>query len=530
MRHFSNPEPRQTNIRAHTTTRARRRALVIVADGLRPDFVTPELLPVVTRLADRGVRFTDHHAVYPSHTRVNASTLATGVSPGRHGIVANTMLAPFATGDHIVDTADYRHLDALDQHTNGQALFVPTLSELLDSGGTRLVIAGTGSAGSNLLWTRQDRGRIVNLNSAYGLADLYDLREKLGEVPAPVDGPQVERMRYATRAVTELFLGDDANQVVVLWLSEPDSSQHRSGLGSPEALAAIRAVDACVDTVLNALDRRGIRDQFDLFFLSDHGHSTVMAHRTLGDYVRLARADLNGRLPVLATASDYIYAAPGAAEPSAKALAPLVAWLLAQPWAGLVLAGRSDLASLPGVLPLHRLWSGATNVRQPLLAVSPRWDALPNAYGVPGAVMALTTQAALRSSHGSASPYDMHAVLIASGPGLRERVTSALPSGAIDLLPTLLNLLGLPLPIHLDGRVLWEALRVPHGEPGECLTETIEPAVPASASIPGRVTLKHVGGSSYVHGAVQPGAAYPPRNTVAPPLDRAMALGKTAPR
>lgn len=526
MRPSKNSGPRQTGHVGMPGNKRSRRVLLVVADGLRPDSLAPTLMPNVTRLADTGVRCTDHHAVYPSHTRVNVSSLATGVTPGRHGIVANTMIVPYATNDHIIDTSDYRHLDALDQQSDGKALLVPALSELLARSGTRLAVAGTGSSGSNLLWTRQDRGRIVNLNSTYGLADLYDLREKLGEVPPTMDGPHPERLRYATRAVTELFIHDTANQVIVLWLSEPDASQHRFGLGSPEALSAIRAVDECVGLVLDALDRRGVRDQFDLLFLSDHGHSTVLAHRTLGDYLGLAKADLNGRLPALVSASDYLYGAPGSPEPSARALAPLVSWLVAQPWAGLVLAGRPDLAELPGVLSLRRLWNGASTARVPLLAVSPRWDAVPNEFGVPGAVMALTTQAALRSSHGSASPYDMHASLIAHGPRLREQLVSTLPTGAIDILPTILTLLGLPLPEYLDGRVLWEALREPHGEPGDRATETIEPATYAVGIPPGRVSLQRVGRSVYVDGALHPHAAYPPAVPAAP-VTRIATLGGT---
>lgn len=524
MNQPGNPAPKTSSYRLPPSDMGRRRVLIIVADGLRPDSVDEDLMPTVTRLGRDGVRFGDHHAVYPSHTRVNASSLATGVSPGRHGIVANTMLVPFATDDHIIDTSDYQHLDALDRHTGGNTLLVPALGELLERAGKRLAVAGTGSGGSNLLWTRHDRGRIVNLNSTYGQADLYDLREKLGEVPPVVDSPQLERMRYATRAVTEIFLDDEDNQVVVLWLSEPDASQHRFGLGAPETVAALRGVDQCIAGLLEALDRRGIRDQFDLLFLSDHGHSTVMAHRTLGDYLRLARTDLNGHLPALVTASDYIYAAPRTSPPSAKALAPLVSWLIEQPWTGLVLGGSPEIAGLPGVLPLHRLWNGVADKRQPLLAVSPRWDGVRNAFGVPGAVMALTTQAALRSSHGSASPYDMHAVLVANGPRFREAVESALPTGAVDILPTLLSVLGLPLPSHLDGRVLYEALRQPDGEPGECVTETLEPAVRPADATPRRLTLKHVGHATYVHGAVHPEATFPPRVSGARLAPRAAAI------
>jgi arylsulfatase A-like enzyme len=475
-----------------------KRVLVIGADGLRPDLIDHAVMPNVAALANDGVRFSDHHAVYPSHTRVNMSALASGTTPGRHGIVANTMIVPGATEDHIIDTSSYQHVDALGRFSGGEALHVPTLSEFLPDG-DRVAVAGTGSGGSNLLWTHKDRARIVNTNTAYGIADLYDLREKLGEIPAPAY-PDDGRLRYATRAVTDLFLDDPRNRVIVLWLDEPDSCLHRFGLGAPEVTEAMRGVDATVGTIVAGMEQRGIRDAFDIFFISDHGHSTVQAHNTLREYLALAARDLGRALPPLTTASDYIYATPGTPEPSAVELAPLVEWLQTQAWCDIVMAGRPDLEALPGALPLRAVWNGALTPRRPLLAVSPRWTNDLNEHGIPGTVAALTTQSALKSSHGSASPFDMHALAIANGPSFRSGLVSDLPTGAIDLTPTILTLIGLPLPAHLDGRVLWEGLASPDGEPGEVSTETLTPQE-AGSGRDAALQLHRVGGTTYLHGS-----------------------------
>lgn len=484
-----------------------RRILIIGADGLRPDLLDPNLMPTVAQLAHSGVHALDHHAAYPSHTRVNMSTLTTGTTPGQHGIMANTMLVPHATEDHIIDTSDYRHLNALEQSSGGRALLVPSLGDLLAERGERLAVAATGSPGAAMLWTHRHLSRMVNTNSTFGIADLYDLREKLGELPVRARPPLVQAQYYATAAVTDLYLDDPRNRVIVFWMCEPDSSLHYYGLGSPESQEAMRTVDACVAAILSELDRRGVRDGFDIFFLSDHGHSTVQAHNTLREYLRLAEGEIGRVLPRLATASDYIYAEPGTDEPSVGELLPLIEWLLAQPWSGMVLAGREDIAQLPGLLPLDAAWGGQSNSRRPLLAVSPRWSSQPNEFGVPGAVMSLTTQAALKSSHGSLSPYDMHAVFIANGPDIAQRVTSAIPTGAVDLLPTVLTLLGLQPPAHLHGRVLWEILADPQGEPGAIRDEIVEPVTPASHGVqPARLKMHRVGATTYVHGALQDGA------------------------
>jgi hypothetical protein len=486
-----------------------RRILIIGADGLRPDFLTPDLLPAVCGLATAGVQSLAHHAVYPTHTRVNISALATGATPGIHGIVANTMLVTGATGDHVVNTGDYRHLNGLNRSTQGRALLTASIGDLLAEEGARVAVAATSTPGAAMLWTHNHMSRVINTNSTYGIADLSDLREKLGEIPVHAAGQaEVAVQDYITTAVINIYLDDPQNRVIVMWMHEPDASQHYYGLGSPQAYAALHKVDECVGRILAELDRRGIRDQFDIFFVSDHGHSTVRAHNTLGEYLRQAAREIGRPLPPLATASDYIYAEPGTGEPTAAEIGPLVEWLLEQPWRGAVLAGREDLLQLPELLPLTALWCGATNDRRPLLAVSPRWSHATNEFGVPGDVQALTTQAALRSSHGSASPYDLHAVLIASGPSFHEGLRSLLPTGAIDLLPTVLTLLDLSVPAAVQGRVLWEFFRSPKAEPGESHDEVLVPTHTHSGIQNHHILLHHVGKTSYLHGAFENGQSW----------------------
>lgn len=170
---------------------------------------------------------------------------------------------------------------------------------------------------------------------------------------------------------------------------------------------------------------------------------------------------------------------------------------------GALFGGRAYLAALPDVLPLAQLWRAPQHERWLLLAVSPRWTPARNAFGVPGAVQSLITQSALRSSHGSASPYDLHAVLIANGPSFRRGVVTPRPTGAIDVAPTTLALLGMTPPASMQGRIWWEMIEQPQGEPGTSLDEWLEPAVPA-AGVEVSLQLHHVGETTYVQGALQP--------------------------
>lgn len=64
-----------------------RKVGLVILDGLRPDAVTPEAMPVLSRLLERGWRAPGATTVRPSITIAALTSLATGVSPEQHAIV-----------------------------------------------------------------------------------------------------------------------------------------------------------------------------------------------------------------------------------------------------------------------------------------------------------------------------------------------------------------------------------------------------------------------------------------------------------
>src|SRR5207247_9066501 len=60
--------------------------------------------------------------------------------------------------------------------------------------------------------------------------------------------------------------------------------------------------------------------------------------------------------------------------------------------------------------------------------------------------------------HVTLSRFDMHNTLIASGPDFRHGAVDELPTGNVDIAPTILWILGIKPPQPMDGRVLTEAL------------------------------------------------------------------------
>ena len=71
---------------------SRRRAVVLVLDGLMRRDVAPETMPETSAQRRRGTWFDAHRGVFPSVTRVSAASLATGCRPAGHGLAGNTVV------------------------------------------------------------------------------------------------------------------------------------------------------------------------------------------------------------------------------------------------------------------------------------------------------------------------------------------------------------------------------------------------------------------------------------------------------
>src|SRR5687768_6244213 len=126
---------------------------LVVWDGLRPDWVTPDVTPTLHALATGGVWFERSHCAYPSETRVNAAALATGCYPGRTGITANSIFVPgFDTASpfgsaSIANTGDHTHLARVHE-IDPPLLGVPTTADDVIAAGGAAVVASSGSPGS----------------------------------------------------------------------------------------------------------------------------------------------------------------------------------------------------------------------------------------------------------------------------------------------------------------------------------------------------------------------------------------------
>ncbi len=471
--------------------RGRRRVLIIGADGLRPDLVDPRRMPTYHALLAQGSLFTAFHSAFPTHTRVNMTTLTTGTKPGRHGVINNTMYVAGAAAP--IDTADPRQLLEFEKLSGESVVLTPTLGDRLRKQGERLAVAACSTPGASLLWNPKNPQRVLNASTGYGDADLAAVRDKLGPVGPDVGRTKYNACRWATRALIDVLLDQPENRVITLWLTEPDASQHFYGLGSPEALEALTVVDECVGMVVDALARKGLADEFDLLLVSDHGHSSVRHSGSLAEHLIEARDEFD--LGDLIAVADFIYSPNGDHDPSA--LPRLADWLLERPWCGLLFTSVPAMYGHRGVLPLELATGPLSHGRAPLLAVSPTWSHAANAFGVPGSVDTLTSYSPLKSTHGTASPYDMRAFCLGVGPRFERGARIDVPCGTVDIAPTVWDLIGNDAPSASYGFDGGSLLTLGAGTP-------VRRERVAAESSREAIEVAHVDGRSYFLGSVKP--------------------------
>ena len=251
-----------------------RRHLLLVLDGLRPDYVTKDVMPNLHALAQRGVTFTNHHAVYPTVTRVNASSISTGAYPERHGILGNSVFFPRVDASRFLDTGQRADLERIQQDQDGVLLTAATLGDTLRANGKKMLAVGSGTTGAVFLLNHTVAGGAV-LHTDYALpAPLHQrMLAELGSPPA-AGHPNDARNSRAVSAFFKIGLPSVDPAVTVMWLSDPDTTAHALGMGHPTTIEALRKLDREVLNVQEGLRAAGLFDIYNIWVTSDHGFAT----------------------------------------------------------------------------------------------------------------------------------------------------------------------------------------------------------------------------------------------------------------
>ena len=436
------------------------RVLIVAFDALRPDMVTPELMPNLCAFADEGTRFTHNRSTFPTETRVNQTALVTGCYPSRHGIVSNQFWEPVASPSKLFNTGDDDQLSEGIRRLAGHLTDVPVLGEMLAKKDKSLAVISSGTPGGTrmLHHKAEELGgfrfslRRPDVSIPSNLSE--DLGRRVGAIP-PHAIPSFEWLSYATDTYLNVVEQDEKPDVAILWFCEPDNSYHKLGLGGPDNLAAIRHADAEFGRILDWRKKEGLEEELNVVTISDHGQLEI-PEDSIDLPAQLSAAGFKAGTS-LTDGIDVVVALSSAGglyvrNSEANLIQDIVDWLLLQTWCGPlftrkgVIAGTLDLADV-----------GMNHRRAPDIGMVLRSDDELNANGIIGTTDHNSIYPAGGGIHGGLHAKELHSWLAVGGKEFCSALVSDTPTGIIDILPTILHILDVEAP-SVDGRVLHEAL------------------------------------------------------------------------
>jgi len=440
---------------ASSSLRSDRHIVVVVWDGMRPDFVSAQNTPTLWKLAQSGVTFRKHHSVYPSATIVNGTAINTGAYPDESGILANHDYLPGIAANKSIDVENPAVVRRGDELMGGKYIRVPTVAELIHGQGGQTAIATAKTVG--LLFDRHtSSGTDIFAGESLARDAVGAITKNLGSFP-PANEP-AKRDSWTTKALTDFLWAKEIPAYSLLWLSEPDDTEHKTAPGNPAALAAIKSSDQNLARVLEALDKRGARLTTDIFVVSDHGFSTIARSIDVPKILRDAGFDAvtefasepkPGQIMVVGNGGTVLFYVIGHDTAVAHRL---VEFLQQTDFAGVIFTREA----MEGTFTVDK--AKVDHEHAPDVELAFRWNEIKNQFGVGGMIDADWQRAAGKGTHATLSKFDMHNLLIAAGPDFRAGETDDFPSGNVDLAPTIVRVLGIKSESSMNGRVLSEAM------------------------------------------------------------------------
>jgi predicted AlkP superfamily pyrophosphatase or phosphodiesterase len=428
------------------------RTLIFFFDGLRPDYITQKDMPNLYAFSQRGCYGKQHHSVFPTVTRVNASSYSTGSYPATHGLMGNTVYFPEVNRKKGLNTGDAADLNKVAVSTHGHLLTEISMGEVLQKAGAGMMVFSSGSTGQALLQNHTLSGGAI-INPAMILPDSLRtiLVKELGPIP-PAGDPNTARHKWVTDALIRYGLVLNGPLVSAIWLSDPDGTAHRDGIGAATSMESIRVVDEQFGRVIAALKEKHLENNFNIIVSTDHGFVTHIGKNNVTDFLikQGLKKDKESEDVVVAEGAVYV------ADHDPVRIRRIVSALQAQDWIGAIFTRGShpgDLkGSVEGTVSFEAIhWNHPQRAADVL--VDYNWDASKNTFGYEGA-----TYSGGVAGHGSFSPYEVHIALLAAGPSFKKAYSSELPTSNVDIMPTVLHIHHIDIPVTADGRVMSELL------------------------------------------------------------------------
>lgn len=428
--------------------------VLISVDGLAASYIDdPKAeLPTLRMLARQGARAEGMITTFPSVTWPSHTSLITGCTAARHGVIGNSVFDRRA-GREVVYIGD-------PELEKGDAIKVPTLYDVAHAAGmkTGSVIWPCCNGAKSLDWVIPDSNKQA-IHDKYTTPGFVEELRQAG-IDISELGKWGWNKQYSsprddlyTRVALHLLERHRAN-LVLLHLITPDGIEHAHGPHTPEAYKAVAEADANVKRIWDALQKPPFAGKSALFVTSDHGFAGI--EKLIRPNVELKRLGLietdDKNKPTKRQAwcvaqggSAFIYLLGDGAD---RETSSRVKTALSKLEGVDRVLEPDDFAELGLPLP-------AENPQAPHFILTTGQGYSFNA-DLTGDVIGPATET-YRGTHGHMpQPAYMHATFIAAGTGIREGTRLKLVNNT-DVAPTIARLMGLKLD-GTDGRVLREIL------------------------------------------------------------------------
>lgn len=255
--------------------RAADHVILITIDGFRPQvYLDAERegvsIPHLKALLKAGSGAEGVVVAYPSMTYPSHTSIVTGVSPARHGVISNTQFDPLKGSRAWFSENSAIKTPALWDVAKMHGLKTAGVSWPVTVGATMDVLyPESNQAPQDSTWLVRARK-----DSTPGLVDA--VVNDLGGFGERDNLDPIKRDRFATAVATRIIRTEKPNLMVV-HLMETDSAQHANGPGSPQARAAFERVDAHIGAIVQATEEAGTRGRTAFLITGDHGFSRVHA-------------------------------------------------------------------------------------------------------------------------------------------------------------------------------------------------------------------------------------------------------------
>lgn len=275
-------------------------------------------LPNMARLIQKGAHCRNLRSVYPTLTYAVHTTMVTGVSPGKHGVVHNNPLQPFVP-EEDQDWYWYRN-----------AVRVPTLYDAArDSGLTTAGILWPVTGKASITYNMPEVKAVRGENQAFKVLRngnpffCLDMVLRYGHVRNGHVQPELDDFSTLCAADTIRRKRPD---LLLLHLIELDDAKHTYGTVGPGIRDAAFRMDRRIGQILDTLEQAGLADTATILILGDHGqldvHKKIRLNNLLAGAGLLdARTRRSWRAYCQSTGGGaYLHIQPGDAEAESIAL------------------------------------------------------------------------------------------------------------------------------------------------------------------------------------------------------------------